>query len=157
MRIIHLFKQTICQAYRLSFCISLFVLSALNFTTLHADHHHSQSDDLELGIALETEYWTLVQNKNVKKFSAKLLPIFQGLNILGVYTREEQISGLAASTLFSFSINNPVSHRSGDTLVFSYDFVAIGSGLTSGPSITVWRKHKHSWKIASHSYVPFVE
>lgn len=150
------FMQKLC---RVSFCVSLFTLSSVSFNaTLNAEsRHHHKSDALELGIALETRFWNLVENHNVEKFSAKLAHIFQGLNVSGVYTIEEQINGLAQANLVSFEINNPKSHRFSDILVFSYDFVASGTGLTSGPSITVWKKDDNYWKIISHSYVPFVK
>lgn len=148
------------RLYRLSFCASLLILSSLSFNALlmaDSHHHHRQTDDLELGIELETKFWTLVQNHEVEKFSKKLTPIFQGLNVSGAYTRDQQIEGLAAATLTNFAIYNPVATRFHDILVFSYDFVAIGNGLTSGPTITIWKKYSHSWKIISHSYVPFTD
>lgn len=157
MNFIHSFKQRVYRTCNLGFCASLFVLSALSFnTTLNADDNScNHSNSLELGIALETNYWNLVQEQNVKKFSNKIAHIFQGLNISGIYTRDQQIDGLTGATLRSFCIKNPIAHRFEDVLVFSYDFIARGSDLTSGPTLTVWRKYENSWKIVSHSYVPF--
>ena len=144
---------------QLSCCIYAFVLLGLSVIPLsllaNCHPHHRHQDALELGIALETEFWTLVQKQKVDKFSKKISPIFQGLNESGVYNRREQIDSLTGVTLTSFLINNPKSHRSHDVLVFSYDFIALGSDLLSGPSLTVWRKIDGSWKMVSHSYVPF--
>ena len=148
-------KRKLVKACKLGFCVSLFAFSALSLNIAYANCHHPSSDDLELGIELETNYWTQVQEHNVKEFSHLIAPIFQGINISGVYTRDQQIAGLAKSTLASFSINNPIAKRDHDVLVFSYDFVAIESNLTNGPSITVWKKIDCSWKIISHTYVPF--
>lgn len=159
MNLIESFKQKLYKICKLGFCASVFVLSSFSFNaSLNANSHDSQyTDALELGIYLESKFWTSVQDQNVKEFSNSLAHIFQGLNISGVYTREQQIEGLTGATLANFTFNNPIATRLHDVLVFSYDFVAIGSDLTSGPSITVWKKHAHCWKIVSHSYVPFID
>lgn len=157
MNLIQSFKQRLYS--NLGFFVSLFVLSVLSFNmTLSADNHScNHSNSLELGIALETNYWTLVQEQKVKKFSNKIAHIFQGLNVSGIYTRAQQIDGLTGATLARFRIKNPIAHRFEDVLVFSYDFIATGSDLTSGPTMTVWKKYDLSWKIVSHSYVPFIK
>ncbi len=115
-----------------------------------------KSQTTALGLKLESQYWTLVQKKDVKGFSRKIAPIFQGLNAQGAYTRSQQISGLANANLVSFSLDNPVVTRFRDVLVISYNFTAVGTGLTSGPSITVWQIECGCWKIVSHSYFPFL-
>lgn len=151
-------RSCVQKLSRMSFCLGIFTLSALcSTTTLTAENsNHQNSENLKLGISLETRFWNLVQKQEVEEFSEKLAPIFQGLNVSGVYTRSQQIAGLAQASLISFQIRNPIATRSQDVLVFSYEFVAVGTGLTSGPSITVWKKHEHTWKIVSHSYVPFL-
>lgn len=160
MNLLQLLKEKLGKASRISFCAGLFVLSTLGFqsASLHAtsstSHHCS---DLELGIHLETCYWKAVQEQNIDKISEKVAHIFQGLNLSGVYTREEQIAGLTGITLPFFSIKNPVATRHDDVLVFSYNFIAPDeSGLTNGPTISVWKKCDCSWKLVSHSYVPFI-
>lgn len=138
--------------------VSLFALSVMSVhtTSLYADAEVCCSD-LELGIRLETCFWKTVQRQNICELSQKISAIFQGLNISGIYTREEQISGLTGVLLPFFEINDPVATRCNDVLVFSYEFVApVESGLISGPSLTVWRKENRCWKIVSHSYVPFI-
>jgi hypothetical protein len=153
MNLIKLFKQRACQ---LIFCIGCLSLSGLSFQTpLLADYH--RYDALELGLALEIEFWTLVQNHEVKKFSRKLAPIFQGLNIERIFSKEEQIEALARSILINFDIRNPKATRSGNVLVFSYNFIAAGTGVTSGPTLSVWKKDDKIWKMVSHSFVPFIE
>ncbi len=163
------FKQQFLRSYKFSLCISLFILLAVSFyadlsahhSSHSSDHCHDSKDDpsnaTALGLALETRFWTFVQNQQVEKFSKKISSIFQGLNIQGIYTREEQIAGLATSTLTSFEILNPKGTRSGDVLVFSYEFiVGVGSDLTPGPELTIWKKHGDSWQMVSQSYVPFL-
>lgn len=144
---------------KLGFCMSLFALSTLSFNAPSDINNCHPSDKhlnaLELGIKLETHFWKLVQQQKINQFSDELAHIFQGLNIEGIYTRKQQINGLTGATLASFNINNPVAKREGDLLVFSYNFVAHESDLTNGPSLTVWKRYKNSWKIVSHSYVPF--
>lgn len=157
MTVITSFKHNL---YQFIFCISLCALSCVSFhNPLNAfcdRHPHESKDPLELALALETNFWTLVQNHEVKKFSKLLASIFQGINISGAFDREEEIAGLATATLSSFSLNNPRATRFRDVLVFTYDFVATDSNLTNGPTISVWKKHDHSWKIVSHSFVPFL-
>ena len=170
------FQQQFFQSYKFGLYIGLLALSVLSFQVdLRADHSDAYTsnyfDHLEqelsdattlrdataLGLTLETRFWTLVQNQKVEKFSKKIAHIFQGLNIQGIYTREEQITGLTGATLTSFEIQNPKGTRSGNTIVFSYEFIiGAGSSLTPGPDISIWKKHGDSWKIVSHSYVPFL-
>lgn len=157
-------KQQFFQSYKFGLYIGLFALSALSF---HADlsghhrgdhcHHLEQSDATTLGLALETRFWTLVQSQKVKKFSRMIPHIFQGLSIQGIYNREQQITGLTGATLTGFEIQNPKGTRTGDTLVFSYEFIVeAGSDLMPGPDVSIWKKYGKSWKIVSHSYVPFL-
>lgn len=138
--------------------VSLFALSAMSFhaTSLYAVAE-VQCSDLELGIRLETSFWKAVQRQNVREISRKISAIFQGLNISGIYTKEESIAGLTGVDLPFFEINDPVATRCNDVLVFSYEFVAPEeSDLISGPTLSVWRKDCQSWKLVSHSYVPFI-
>lgn len=151
-------RSSIQKLSLLSICLSLLTLSIVCFTSpLNAESQNQQNaENLKLGISLETKFWNLVQQHNVEKFSEKLAYIFQGLNASGVYTRQQQITGLSEAGLISFQLRNPKATRSHDVLVFSYEFIAVGTGLTSGPSITVWKKYKNSWKIVSHSYVELI-
>lgn len=162
MSLIHTVKQNFFKISKLGLCLTLFSLSSLSFNTdLHAlnveakAHGHHSEDAVRLGTRLETEFWTLVQDQNIKEFSKKFTKIYQGFNISGAFSRSQQIKGLTGATLSGFTINNPVATRFQDVLVFSYDFVAFDSNLVSGPSVTIWKKYNKTWKIVSHSYVPF--
>lgn len=160
MHLITLFKTKLFRTYRLGICAGVLALSTLNMgivAHVQADdhcHHHHPHNDAELGIALETEFWNLVQEHDIPGYSEKLSRIFQGSNSDGIYTREEQIVGLVGAKLESFVLADPVTTRHHDILVFSYNFRASGSNLVSGPSITVWKKSGCHWKIVSHSYFP---
>jgi hypothetical protein len=157
MNVANSFKHT-CSVLSLSCCIGLLTLSSFSYqASLHAECHHCQDDALKLGIELETNFWNLVKRHEVHKFSKKLAPIFQGLSINGVFTREQQIDSLARITLIGFKIENPRATCSGNVLVFSYDFIADGIGLTNGPTTSVWKKYHHAWRMINHSFVPFVE
>lgn len=159
MNFIRSFKKQSCKANLICFytCLFILCLSALNCSNklIAIDIQNRQERTLELGIHLETGFWNLVKRQENKRAAKKIALAFQGLNKHGIYDREQQIDGLTGTTLNHFSIKNPVAHRSQNVLVFSYDFVAAGSDLTSGPNITIWKKDGKSWRIVSHSYVPF--
>lgn len=160
MNFIHSLKNKISQTFKLSVYAIFFAFIVWGFhpTLLEGrgcDCHFSS--DLELGLHLERNFWNAVQKQNIAKLSRKIAQIFQGLRISGIYTREEQITGLTGVTLSTFALNNPIAHCHKDVLVFSYDFVApVESGLTSGPTLSVWNKVGNAWKLVSHSYVPFL-
>lgn len=159
MKLLQSLKIKLGNTFRLSLYTCLFIFSTLSFqeTYLHAtcstfDHCNA----LELGLRLETEYWETVQQQEIARLSKKIACIFQGLNISGIYTRQQQITGLTGVRLPFFFIENPVATCCQDTLVFSYDFIApVESGLVSGPTLSIWRKFNCTWKLVSHSYVPF--
>ena len=118
-------------------------------------HCNGTASAKKLGEKLEHEFWNNVKNQNVKAYSYLLAEIFQGLSITGVYSREDEINGLKQATLKKFRIENLCATQRKDVLVVSYDLVAHGKGITSGPEIDVWNKIKDEWKIVSSSYVPF--
>ncbi|MBS0635323.1 MAG: hypothetical protein JSR37_07670 [Verrucomicrobia bacterium] len=107
------------------------------------------------GYRLVHSFWNCVMNQDVVCYSKKLACNFQGLNLDGVYTQQDQISGLLGLTVTSFELQNLLTAKSGNTLVISYDLYATGEGIVSGPSIDVWHKTHDGWKMISHSYVPF--
>ncbi len=100
-------------------------------------------------------FWSAVEHQNTKLYSKLIADCFQGLNIDGHYDKKDQIEGLESLRILRFKIHRLHAVRQGDTLVVSYDFQARGQGVTSGPSIDVWRTHGHYWRLISHSYVPF--
>lgn len=104
---------------------------------------------------LISSYWSEVVDQDVSGYSSLISKKFQGLNESGHYDRQEQISGLKDLTVTQFKLKNLIAARFGDTIVASYDFIAEGSGVTSGPSLDVWHQKEKCWKLVSHSYVPF--
>lgn len=110
----------------------------------------------KLASTLVHRFWRDVQHQDVAGYSSQLALRFQGLNIQGHYDRNEQIEGLENLTVTKFKIKNLHAARYDDTLVISYDFLAKGEGITSGPSIDVWFHRNSEWKQISHSYVPFL-
>ena len=107
------------------------------------------------GKALVTNFWNQVVQQDVKGYSFLIAKNFQGLNTDGVYNRDDQISGLQGLTVTSFTLENVFVAKYHRTLVISYDFIAEGEGIVSGPSIDVWHDRDGHWKLVSHSYVPF--
>lgn len=152
----NIIKNKISKVTQLALFAGMAAFSNLALSTpVHADFFsHHKDDALILGVELETEFWTLVQEHNVRGFSKKLSKIFQGLNINGAYTRADQISGLSSANLTGFTITNPVATRFKDALVLTYILTATGTGITSGPNISTWKKHEGKWKMISHCYVP---
>lgn len=109
----------------------------------------------KLARRLVTQFWNDVKHQDVKAYSHLLAPHFQGINISGVYTRSDQISGLQSLTVTKFKITKLIASRFNSTLVISYDFSAKGKDIVSGPCIDVWHKNGPHWKQVSHTYVPF--
>lgn len=130
---------------------------------MHADCSSSSSScscsevsAQELGRKLVTRFWTDVEEQNVKGYSRQMTPNFQGLNIHGIFNRQDQIDGLQNLTVTHFELRNLFAAiYNCDTLVISYDFVAEGEGIVSGPSLDTWCKVRGQWKLVNHSYVPF--
>ena len=140
-----------CLIFYLLFCIcSCGFLSAAQRT-----QKMENSRDETTGYHLVNSFWNSVMKQEVRVYSCKLACNFQGLNIDGIFDRQDQIAGLSSLTVTSFQLNNLTTSRSGKTLVISYDFYATGDGIVSGPSIDVWQKGGKTWKQISHSYVPF--
>lgn len=118
---------------------------------------HEEYSPKEIGKKLVNEFWRDVKYQRVKAYSNLIAHDFKGLNEGGHYDREDQIAGLEGLTVTEFDIRRLTAARYGKTLVISYNFVAEGTGITSGPSIDVWREINNEWFIVSHSYVPFVQ
>jgi len=114
-----------------------------------------EASEQKLAFKLVTKYWKAVERQDVKLYSHFLAPHFQGINISGIYTRNDQISGLESLTVTSFKLENLKASSFNDTLVISYDFQAQGQGIVSGPSMDIWHKKHNKWKLISHTYVPF--
>lgn len=119
----------------------------------HCSDANSSAD--KLGCKLVSHFWSDVQHQDVAGYSRLLAARFQGLNTDGHYDKKEQISGLKDLTVSKFALKHLIAAQYGNTLVVSYDFVAKGQGIVSGPSIDVWQKKSCQWKLVSHSYVPY--
>ena len=114
-----------------------------------------ENDSQEIGEKLVCQFWQNVERQDIKAYSKALDCSFQGLNLEGIFDREDQIYGLSHLTVTAFELKNLVQTGQGKILVVSYDFYALGEGIVSGPSIDVWHKTSRGWKLISHSYVPF--
>ena len=151
------------KLYKFNFHVILFILLGLATSFLNASNHSDSSHhdkesqhNLELGLFLEKKFWMSVQKKKIEKTSKMLASAFQSLNPNGIQNKKQQIEQLVAANLLGFGFNHPKATRKGNTLVFSYDLLAIGNGVVSGPQITVWKKLRSGWKIISRSEEPFL-
>lgn len=140
--------------------LALLAILLMGVLPVHAREHEGSSASHEestekLAMALVAKFWKEVEHQNVEGYSKLLAIGFQGLNISGHYNRNDQISGLEGLTVTKFKLKNLIAARYLDTLVISYDFLAQGTGVTSGPSIDIWHQEKCHWELVSHSYVPF--
>lgn len=117
---------------------------------------HEEKSPKEMGKKLANQFWRDVKHQRVHAYSELIAHDFKGLNESGPYNRNDQIEGLEGLSVTEFDIRHLSAAQYGDTLVFSYYFVAEGEGITSGPSIDVWQRVKGKWLLVSHSYVPFV-
>lgn len=140
---------------------ALFVFSMLSsFCKTNPAYAENQTISKEtsnekLAFKLVSKFWKAVERQDVKLYTELLAPHFQGINIAGIYTRSEQITGLKNLTVTSFKLENLKASSFEDTLVISYDFHAHGHDIVSGPCIDIWHKKHNKWKQISHTYVPF--
>lgn len=109
----------------------------------------------QLARKLVTRFWTAVKHQHVNAYSNLLAPQFQGMNISGSFTRNQQISSLKTIRMTHFKISQLVASRHKDTLVVTYNFTAKGKNITSGPSMDIWQRQGSHWKQVSHTYVPY--
>ncbi len=138
---------------------SLFVLGSFCVNqTAQADecaNSYSEISTEKLARSLVKHFWNEVKEQNVIGYSHLITNDFQGINVEGIFNKEDQVSGLQSSRVTKFKLKDLIAARHGNTLVISYEFLAEGSGIVSGPSIDIWYKKEGHWKIISHSYVPF--
>src|SRR5262249_33012296 len=109
----------------------------------------------KLAKCLVSEFWLNVVIQDVEAYSNLIAKEFQGLNVSGHFNKEDAVKGLMNLTVDSFILKNLVAARYHHTLVISYDFLAKGHGIVSGPTFDVWHKIGSHWKLISHGYVPF--
>jgi hypothetical protein len=126
----------------------------------HSNHEKNSGccieNSQELGEQLVTKFWRDVKYQRVNAYSELIALNFRGLSISGHYNRNDQISGLENLTVSEFQLRRLRVSQFGNTLVISYNLVAEGEGITSGPSLDVWKQRKcGEWRLISHSYVPF--
>ncbi len=147
--------MTLLPKRALIFCL-LFCISSCGYLAAAQARVKSEKIDTQaIGYHLVNSYWKNVMQQDVASYSSKIACNFQGLNTHGIYTRENQITGLSNLTVTAFTLSNLTTSRFGKTLVISYNFYATGEGIVSGPSIDIWHKCGKKWKLISHSYVPF--
>jgi len=144
------------HSYKVLLATTFVIGTVIVSQSAHADaSRHIERDTEKLAKTLVTKFWDEVKDQNVRGYSELLAFPFQGENISGHYNRRQQIAGLKGLTLTKFKLKNLIAARYCDTLVISYDFWAKGTGVTSGPSIDIWKQGKRDWKLISHTYVPF--
>lgn len=141
-------------------CVCTYLLTFGIFYFVSADAREcskwcQENDSQKIGEKLVSQFWQNVEKQDICAYSKAIACSFQGLNLAGIYDREDQIFGLSHLTVTAFELKNLVQTQEGNTLIVSYDFYALGEGIVSGPSIDVWHKTSQGWKQVSHSYVPF--
>lgn len=131
---------------------SLILMLAMfwNGNAIAADH--CDRPITSFAIELETNFWNLVQDHDVEGFSNKMSHIFQGLGPSGIISRDQQIASLSNANIDVFSLLNVVVTHHHGVIIISYYFSVVGTGVVSGPTISVWKQEKHHWKMISHSY-----
>ncbi len=153
-------KNKTSKISRVGFYAGILALCPLSLTisgSVQAESHSHEDNDLELGLKLETKFWTAVENQDVEKYSEKLSHIFQARSPTALYTREETINWLATVTLTSFTVTEETATRADNTLVVSYLFTATGTNIsTSSTIVSVWKKQKGHWKLISRAFVTTV-
>lgn len=130
-------------------------------TLLAAESPQEIRRNFNLAWSLEKKFWRNIQNKKFHKASKMLASAYQELGPTGILNKKQQIDQFKKSNLLSFGIITPKATRKGNTLIFSYNLIAIGSGVISGPQMSVWKRMKSSsktkpkWKMVSRSDKPF--
>lgn len=157
----NLFRTMKIKATKSAAFLGIILLAVTSFSgSLHAKSSRCSVSDrlspLELGLALETEFWTAVQEQHINKFTKMVDRTFQGLILSGVITRQDWIDSLTGKTLASFRFENAIASRKKNVLVISYDFFGTGSDVTDGPTVDTWIKKDGVWTMTSTSFVPLL-
>jgi hypothetical protein len=155
-----IFALRLYRLFTIGMCTGILTLTGLsmsgtaNILARESSATHCHAFNLqESALALEARFWKRVQRQDVEGFSKCIASIYQGSGPDGINTRDQFIQGLTNATLPNFTLKNLVAKQSRDLLVISYQFIAPGSNLVSGPTISVWQASNHRWKMISHSYL----
>jgi hypothetical protein len=150
MKNIFLSLNKIMIASFLGICLSSMYVAA----EVRIHENLDSKSALELGTALETNFWNNVKDNDVKHLSKTISQGFQGISPYGVEDRAQKIAELASSTLQSFELLDIIVTTQGNNLIITYNFIATESNLTNGLTISVWKREGDCWKMISHSYTP---
>lgn len=152
----------ILKSCRLIFYSVLFLLVGFNAAALNAEDDKQSQRDLKKVLSLEKKFWRRVQKKKFNQLKNLMSSSYQKLGPSGVaMNKQKQIDELKESDLLGFGFNRPKVTRKGGTLTFSYDLIAIGDRIESGPQIVVWKIikskcNKSKWKLISRSNQLFI-
>lgn len=142
------------KRYHLIFFSILFVFLSFNATVLNAGSDRNSLRDLKLALSLTKKFWMSVQQKKHTRTSKMLAKIYQALNPEGVIrTKNQQLKIFQDVDLIGFGFNKPNATRKDGALVFTYDLIAIGEGIRSGPRTMVWKKIRSNRKIRPNGKV----
>lgn len=142
-------------AARILCLITCFGTGLLAPLSMHALERQQDLKTHQLAKRLETHFWNTVKDHNLEGLEKAISLVFQGNASSGIYTREQQITGLASVGSFNFfDLQNLIAFRDDDIIVISYYFIADSPDLINGPTISVWKKGKCHWHLISHSYFP---
>lgn len=144
----------ICSQGRWFLWVALNMLLVFSSIKGHERNHRNDCAEL-LAKNLVTHFWKDVQRQDIASYSSKVASNFQGLSLAGHDNKASLIAGLSKITLEQLTLKNIKAVKYEKTLVVSYDLLAKGSNVSSGPNIDVWHQCKSQWKLISHSYVPF--
>lgn len=132
----------------------LFIFLSFNATVLNAGSHKNSKRDLQLALSLTKKFWMSVQQKKYKKTSRMIASIYKALGPDGgISTKNQQLEIFKETDLLGFGFNQPRATRKDKTVVFSYDLIAIGNGISSGPRTMVWKKIQSSGKVKSNGKI----
>lgn len=143
------YTATCSRLFNLGLCLGLLACGGLN-SNVFADSSSSSSSSencaftssttpLELASALETTFWTNVQNGDITALTESISHIFQGgssqPNPDLVYDKNAKLAQLASTNLTVFAISDIIAERSDDgkVLTVSYHLHAEGTYNDIGP------------------------
>lgn len=151
-----MFKSSL---FGVALALSFLSVAPSNLQALPSSTIVIPTDDITdevLGLGLETNFWSAVQNSDLGWLNSQISPAFQALSDTGVLTRDQEIAGLMQADITGFSINNVVVTRKHSIIVITYTLTTTGTGITDGPNMSTWKKTDHGWKMVSHAFFPFL-
>lgn len=122
------------------------------------DHHHHRHNPVDLAIALDTEFWTAVQNHDTETLGRLISTrLFQGASIAtGVVNEAQLIAILNALSITGFSLNNVAANLHEKVLTVSYVLIATGATPLDELILETWRKDDGKWRLVSQAVFPLL-